>query len=145
MNNVLNFTLRPSDVVLDRVYNPSRSADFGDATPSQLAEACGLIPDFFAAACLRPLIKLTLDNVADGMDDAYQYGGFSAYPCPGSITDFGIYQSDDGDDDIPPLVRFIFAGFELFVYCHSVTWSDEYVIAAIRDRATRQTKIARFD
>ena len=73
MNNVLKFTLRPSDVVLDRVYNPTRSADFGDATPSQLAEACGLIPDFFAAACVRSL-KLTLDNIADGMDDAYQYG-----------------------------------------------------------------------
>ena len=136
MNNVLKFTLRPSDVVLDRVYNPTRSADFGDATPSQLAEACGLIPDFFAAACVRPL-KLTLDNIADGMDDAYQYGGFAAYPWPGSITDFGIYQSDDGDDDMPPLVRFIFDGFECFVY--------QYAITAIRDRATRRTKIARFD
>ena len=84
MNNVLKFTLRPSDVVLDRVYNPTRSADFSDATPSQLAEACGLIPDFFAAACVRPL-KLTLDNIADGMDDAYQYGGFSAYPSPAAL------------------------------------------------------------
>jgi hypothetical protein len=144
MNNVLNFTLRPSDVVLDRVYNPTRSADFGDATPSQLAEACGLIPDFFAAACVRPL-KLTLDNIADGMDDAYQYGGFAAYPSRQHYRRrylpkrrrYLLYQSDDGDDDMPPLVRFIFDGFECFVY--------QYAITAIRDRATRQTKIARFD
>ena len=136
MGNLIEMKMRPSDVILDRVYNPAADDQLGKATPAQLAEACGIIPDFFCQACLMAS-PLTLENIADGMDDAYQYGGFSAYPFPGSITDFGIYQSDDGDDDMPPLVRFIFDGFECFVY--------QYAITAIRDRATRQTKIARFD
>ena len=82
---------------------------------------------------------LTLDNIAAGMDSVYQFGGFNAYPFKGSIDDHdGTYQSEYEDDDaLPPLARFIFEGFELFVY--------EYGIAAIRDRATRETKIARFD
>ena len=43
----------------------------------------------------------------------------------------------EDDDALPPLARYIFEGFECFVY--------EYGIAAIRDRATRETKIARMD
>jgi hypothetical protein len=138
MNNVLKFTLRPSDVVLDRVFNPAADDQLGGATPAQLAEACGIIPDFFCQACLMAA-PLTLDNIAAGMDSVYQFGGFNAYPFKGSIDDHdGTYQSEYEDDDaLPPLARFIFEGFECFVY--------EYGIAAIRDRATRQTKIARFD
>jgi hypothetical protein len=138
MNNVLSFTLRPSDVVLDRVYNPAADDQLGGATPAQLAEACGIIPDFFCQACLMAS-PLTLENIAAGMDSVYQFGGFNAYPFKGSIDDHdGTYQSEHDDDDaLPPLARFIFGGFECFVYA--------YGIAAIRDRATRQTKVARFD
>jgi hypothetical protein len=130
--------LRPSDVVLDRVFNPAADDQLGGATPAQLAEACGIIPDFFCQACLMAA-PLTLDNIAAGMDSVYQFGGFNAYPFKGSIDDHdGTYQSEHDDDDaLPPLARFIFEGFECFVY--------EYGIAAIRDRATRETKIARFD
>jgi len=130
--------LRPSDVVLDRVFNPAADDQLGGATPAQLAEACGIIPDFFCQACLMAA-PLTLDNIAAGMDSVYQFGGFNAYPFKGSIDDHdGTYQSEHEDDDaLPPLARFIFEGFECFVY--------EYGIAAIRDRATRETKIARFD
>jgi hypothetical protein len=138
MTNIIEMKLRPSDVILDRVYNPAADDQLGGATPAQLAEACGIIPDFFCQACLMAA-PLTLDNIAAGMDSVYQFGGFNAYPFKGSIDDHdGTYQSEHDDDDaLPPLARFIFEGFELFVY--------EYGIAAIRDRATRETKIARFD
>jgi hypothetical protein len=138
MTNIIEMKMRPSDVILDRVYNPAADDNFGGATPAQLAEACGIIPDFFCQACLMAA-PLTLDNIAAGMDRVYQFGGFNAYPFKGSIDDHdGTYQSEHDDDDaLPPLARFIFEGFELFVY--------EYGIAAIRDRATRETKIARFD
>ena len=138
MTNVIEMKLRPSDVVLDRVFNPAADDQLGGATPAQLAEACGIIPDFFCQACLMAA-PLTLDNIATGMDSVYQFGGFNAYPFKGSIDDHdGTYQSEHEDDDaLPPLARFIFEGFECFVY--------EYGIAAIRDRSTRETKIARFD
>ena len=138
MTNIIEMKLRPSDVVLDRVFNPAADDQLGGATPAQLAEACGIIPDFFCQACLMAA-PLTLDNIAAGMDSVYQFGGFNAYPFKGSIDDHdGTYQSEHEEvEALPPLARFIFEGFELFVY--------EYGIAAIRDRATRQTKVARFD
>lgn len=137
MENVKTINVRPSDLLLDRVFNPARDEQLGGATPAQLAEACGIIPDFFCQACMSA-DPLTLDNIAAGMDDAYQFGGF-CYPFSGTVDDHdGTYQSEHEDDPaLAPLARFIFEGFECFVY--------EYGITAIRDRATRQTKIARFD
>ena len=137
VSNVIELNLRPSDVVLDRVYNPAKNKDFAGATPAQLAEACGLIPDFFCRACLN-VDPLTLDAIASGMDNAYQCGGF-CYSFKGIVNDHdGTYQSEyEEDEPMAPLARFIFEGFECFVY--------EYGIASIRDRATRETKIARFD
>ena len=133
-------TFRPSDLLLDRVLKPTRDADIGSATPALIIEACGIIPDFFAHACMAA-DPLTLDEIAHHMDDAYQFGGFR-YPFGGGITPAGVYQSSHDDDpDMPPLARFVFdtdtGGFECFVY--------HYGITAIRDRATRETKIARFD
>ena len=129
-------TFRPSDVLLDRVLNPAGDFMLGDCEPEHLIEACGIIPEFFAQACLSA-DPLTLDAIAAGMDNAYQFGGF-CYPFNGTVDDHnGTYQSEHDDDALLPLARFIFEGFECFVY--------EYGIAAIRDRATRATKIARFD
>ena len=131
------FNIRPSDLLLDRVLNPTRDADIGSATPADIIEACGIIPDFFAAACCSTSEPLTLDIIASGMDDAYQFGGFR-YPFGGSLNHDGVYQSEhDMDHDLPPLACFTFEGFECFVY--------QYGITAIRDRATRDAKIARFD
>jgi len=131
------FNIRSSDLLLDRVLNPTRDADIGHARPADIIEACGIIPDFFAAACCSTSEPLTLDIIAAGMDDAYQFGGF-CYPFGGSLTDAGVYQSGHDDDpDMPPLACFTFEGFECFVY--------HYGITAIRDRETRETKIGRFD
>jgi hypothetical protein len=135
-------TFRPSDLLLDRVLNPAGDLMLGDCEPEHLIEACGIIPEFFAQACLSA-DPLTLDEIANQMgvlryiDEAYSFGGFR-YPFGGDITASGVYQSEhETDEDLPPLARFIFDRFECFVY--------EYGIAAIRDRATRETKIARFD
>jgi len=131
------FNIRPSDLLLDRVLNPTRDADIGGARPADIIEACGIIPDFFAAACCSTSEALTLDIIASAMDAEYQFGGF-CYPFGGNITPAGVYQSSHDDDpDMPPLACFTFEGFECFVY--------HYGITAIRDRATRETKIARFD
>jgi len=132
------FNIRPSDLLLDRVLNPTRDADIGGARPADIIEACGIIPDLFLAGCLEAKADpVTLDAVADAIDEAYQFGGFR-YPFGGTITDAGVYQSShDEDPDLPPFARFTFEGFECFVY--------RYGITAIRDRETRQTKIARLD
>tara|TARA_R110000787_G_scaffold231539_1_gene338899 strand:+ start:55 stop:477 length:423 start_codon:yes stop_codon:yes gene_type:complete len=131
-------SVRASDVLLDHVYNPAQSADIGRSSPARLAEACGLIPDFFCRACIEEQYTLTLENIAAGMDSAYGFGGFGSYSYAGTVDDHDGYQSEhEYDDPLPPLARFIFEGFECLVY--------DYGIAAIRDSATRETKIARFN
>ena len=137
MSNVTTLNVRPADILLDRVFNPAQNADFGVATPAQLSEACGIIPDFFCQACMMA-DPLTLENIAAGMDDAYQFGGF-CYPFNGTVDDHtGTYQSEyEEDDPLAPLARFIFDRFECFIY--------EYGMVSIPDRETRETKIARFD
>ena len=76
------------------------------------------------------------------MDSAYHFGGFNSHTYKGTVDDHnGTYQSEHQEDDpLPPLARFIFECFECFecfVYEHG--------IVAIRDRSSRETKIARFD
>ena len=136
MEKILN--IRHSAFLLDRVFNPAQDPHIGTATPANLAEACGIIPDFFCQAC-TDAEPLPLAALAGGMDAAYQFGGF-CYPFHGTVDDHnGIYKSHDGDPDLAPLARFIFKGtrFECFVYPYGIT--------AMRDRATRETKVARFD
>jgi hypothetical protein len=57
-------TFRPSDVLLDRVLNPAGDLMLGDCEPEHLIEACGIIPEFFAQACLSA-DPLTLDEIAN--------------------------------------------------------------------------------
>ena len=151
--DILN--VRTSDLVLDRVLNPAQSPDIGNARPDDILEACGLIPDFFAKACLsitaggedapdcRAITAggedATLDGLAVAMDNLYGCGGFNAYPYGGTVATDGTYASEyDEDPDMPPLCRF---GYEGRFFCYVY----EYGITAIRDNSTGQTKIARFD
>ena len=139
MSNVIEMKLRPSEVVLDCVFNPAGDVDLGGETPAQLTEACGLIPDFFCQACLMAS-PFTLDNIAASMDRAYQFGGFGSYPYAGTVDDHnGTYQSDHEDDEpLAPLARFGFDGrFFCFVYAYGIT--------AIREGLDGPAKIARFD
>jgi len=143
--NSIAMTLRPADILLDRVLNPADDADLNQWQPKHLVEACGIIPDFFVTACITAEQEnpdtLTLQHIADGMDRAYQFGGFG-YPWPGSLDADGVYRSQyDEDPPMSPLVRFSFNSgarvFECFVY--------ECAITAIRERGTASLFIGRFD
>jgi hypothetical protein len=141
MENAKIYNTRTSDLFLHKMFNPTNDNNLAKIPRGHLAEACGIIPDYFCEACLADG-PLKLDDIAAGMDNLYQCGGF-AYPLDGTVDENGIYQSKyDDDPALPPLGRFIFGvsrdkGFECFVY--------EYGITAIRDLATRDTKVARFD
>ena len=130
--------IRTSELVLDRVLNPTDDKAIGAASGNDIVEACGLIPDFFCQACLN-LEKFNdsdLKNVADGMDTIYRFGGFQ-YPWSGTVTTEGVYKSNDSDPDMNPLALFRYIHMELFVYPHGV--------CAIRDTETNKYKVARFD
>jgi len=141
---ILNGRAPLSAVVLDQTINPTKSAKLSGADPERLLEACGLIPEFFAAACcevdIDPALKdgsdtMTLAAVATAMDAEYGFGGFR-HPFSGAVDDAGIYRADD-DPPLPPLVKYDYPGFECLVY--------QYGITALREIATGETKIARFD
>ena len=136
--NIIQTHFRPSDILLDRVLNPTRNPDLSAATPADIIEACGIIPDFFCAACIGCGDDLTLDNVCAGMNEAYGYGGFK-YAWKGNVTDRGVYQSAHEDDpDMDPLARF---GFEGKFFCYVY----DYGVAAVVDRESGQFMVARFD
>ena len=146
--------MRPAELLLDWEFNPAQVAM--PHSPPQIIEAAGIIPDIFTEACgsmvdahrypestaalVRPV---SLDELAKAVDDAYGFGGF-AVPFEGTITERGVYVSSfDDDPDLPPFVRLIYTGFptalsrfELFVYL--------YGICALRDRDSRECRIARL-
>jgi len=140
MANIHTLKIRPSDFVLDRVLNPAADRRIGSARPGDIIEACGIIPDFFCAACITASNgrePLTLDAIADGMDAEYQFGGF-CYPFGGSLDADGVYHADnDEDEPLQPLCRF---GFENRFFC----FVYDYGITAIRE-LDGPAKIARFD
>ena len=144
--NIIQTHFRPSDLLLDRVLNPTRNGDLGNALPAELIEACGTIPDFFCNACLGAFNELgprnepiTLQDVADRMDSEYQYGGFRISTWRGSVDANGVYQSEHEEDaDLFPLARF---GFEGRFFCYVY----DYGVAAIVDRTNSEFMVARFD
>jgi len=139
--NIIQTHFRPSDILLDRVLNPTRNPDIGAATPADIIEACGIIPDFFCAACIETnndLKTQTLETVCAAMDQAYGYGGFK-YAWSGHVTDSGVYQATNDDDpDMEPLARF---GFEGKFFCYVY----DYGVAAVVETKTGRFKVARFD
>ena len=136
-----------ADILLDRVFNPAGDPELARATPDQLLEACGLIPHFFCDACQQAQTEnpdgFTLDNIADAMDNVYQFGGFKCR-WPGHVSAIGVYTSAYAEDPpLSPLVRFTFSCFdnarsiECFVYDSGIT--------SIRERGTASLRIGRFD
>ena len=135
-----------ADILLDRVFNPAGDPELARATPAQLLEACGLIPHFFCDACQQAETEnpdgFTLKNIADAMDNLYQFGGFQ-YPWPGHVAADGVYTSAHAEDPpLSPLVRFTFSCFD------DVRWIECFVyqsgITAIRERGTASLFIGRF-
>ena len=50
--NIFQLNFRPSEILLDRVLNPTRDENIGAAIPADLIEACGIIPISFARRVL---------------------------------------------------------------------------------------------
>ena len=141
MAQIFNLNFRPSEIILDRVLNPARNETIGAARPADIVEACGIIPDFFCAACVEVSngeLGLSLDGICEAMDEVYGMGGF-CYPFGGTLDAEGIYRADnDEDEPLQPLARF---GFEGRVFC----FVYEYGITAVRIGLDGPYKIARFD
>ena len=142
MNALNTLNLRPSDIVLDKLINPGKSKDFKNARAIDMMEACGIIPEFFAEACLQleydDSTELNLDNIAAAMDNIYQCGGFQ-YAMKGTVSEDGSYISSYEDDyDMPAICRFGYEGrYLLYVYDSAIT--------ALVDNVTGVSKIGRFD
>ena len=141
MANIFQLNFRPSEIILDRVLNPSRDHGLGQTPPDYLIEACGIVPDFFCNACVETSNSdagVTLDAICDAMDEAYGFGGF-AYPFRGTLDAAGVYTAANGDDEpLAPLARF---GFESRVFC----FVYDYGITAIRIGLDGPYRIGRFD
>jgi len=75
--------------------------------------------------------------IADAMDKTYGYGGFAHYPFNGIVTLAGNYNSQDGDESLPPLVTAVYENVTMRVY--------EYAIVSLVDTTNGHQKIARFD
>tara|TARA_R100000742_G_C4256306_1_gene74182 strand:+ start:100 stop:558 length:459 start_codon:yes stop_codon:yes gene_type:complete len=152
MENI--FEIRVSDYVLDKVLNPLKCDEYGNFTPDQLNEWCGLIPDFFAAAVTanepditkadenkhveNDLKMIALNKVALGMDDNYGYGGFGSSVMTTKPSDFGIIFGEDGEPDLYPIGKFTYKFLEVLQY--------EYGMVALRIVGKPDTvKFARFD
>ena len=149
--NTILKSVRASDLVLDRTFNPAESPDVETLNKDYLVEACGLIPDFFADACL--LLELDhggasidffaktgatpLDTIADTMNTIYGSGGFYD-GFGGSIDDDGCYVSKYSEEEpMPPFARFRYDNFVCYVY--------DCAITVLFDLQTRQTIFGRFD
>ena len=107
-----------------------------DETEEQCWDWTGNIPNIFVEALTLAddRGKLTLDTVAQAMNDIYGMGGFS-YPMGGAVDPVtGVY-SYPGDSDLFPLVDIRTHGLRLLVY--------PYGIVALTDGD--RTKTARFD
>jgi len=75
--------------------------------------------------------------IADAMDRTYGYGGFAHYPFTGIVTLAGHYNSQDGDESLPPLVTAVYENVTMRVY--------DYSIVSLVDNTNGHQKIARFD
>ena len=134
--------IRPSDLVLSWEMNPTGDRDIGRASGHALRQACGIIPDFFASACLESDHgdNLTRANVAEAMDRHYGFGGF-AYPWSGTLSPEGYFKTEE--EKWAPLVRLHYTacdgvrGYELFIF--------DYGVAALREIGSSEAVVGRFD
>lgn len=107
-----------------------------DETAAHCLDWSGAIPQIFGIALdvAAEQGEVTLDTVAQAMNDVYGFGGFM-YPMGGDVDPVtGVY-SYVGDPDQFPLVDIRADGLRVLVY--------PYGIVALTDGD--RTKIARFD
>ena len=107
-----------------------------DECEQHCKEWAGYIPHIFAEAVMLSDERgdVSLDAVAQSMNDVYGFGGFS-YPMGGDVDSVSGVYSYPGDPDQFPLVDIRTHGLRLLVY--------PYGIVALTDGD--RTKTARFD
>ena len=147
LGTIETIQIRPADLVLSWELNPTGDRDIGKLSGHALRKACGIIPDFFASACLESDYgeNLTRANVAEAMDRHYGCGGF-AYPWSGTLSPEGYFETGEWEDDCEdwaPLVRLHYTacdgvrGYELFIF--------DYGVAALREIGSSEAVVGRFD
>lgn len=75
--------------------------------------------------------------IADAMDETYGYGGFSKHSFNGVISLAGVYNSQDGDEPLTPMITAVYENVTMRVY--------DYSIVSLVDTIHGTQKISRFD
>tara|TARA_R110002050_G_scaffold19586_2_gene56263 strand:- start:29324 stop:29731 length:408 start_codon:yes stop_codon:yes gene_type:complete len=121
--------------------NVDPNGAFKGIETQHIHEMCGIIPTFFAKAVMNS--DDDFDEVIEGMDQEYGFGGFGAFPFNGKVEGNKYISPDKGDSDLDALTVSLYQTedkedkFKLYQF--------EYGIVALEDIPSGKTKIARFD
>ena len=121
--------------------NVDPNGAFKGIETQHIHEMCGIIPTFFAKAVMNS--DDDFDEVIEGMDQEYGFGGFGSFPFEGKVKGNKYISPDKGDSDLDALTVSLYQTedkedkFKLYQF--------EYGIVALEDIPSGKTKIARFD
>ena len=123
--------------------NVDPNGAFRSIETRHIHEMCGIIPTFFAKAVMNS--DDDFDEVIEGMDQEYGFGGFGAFPFNGKVEGNKYISPDnsdtDSDLDAITLSRYRTEDgkdkFKMYQF--------QYGIVAVEDVPSGKTKIARFD
>ena len=122
-----------------KVIDPNDA--FGHLDKKHLIEMCGIVPNFFIKSVMNS--DDDFDNIIEGMDQEYGFGGFGAFPFNGKVKGNKYISPDKGDSDLDALTVSRYRtedGNEKFKM-----YQFQYGIVAVEDVPSGKTKIARFD
>ena len=121
--------------------NVDPNGAFKGIETQHIHEMCGIIPTFFAKAVMNS--DDDFDEVIEGMDQEYGFGGFGSFPFEGKVKGNEYISPDKEDRDLDALTVSLYQTedkedkFKLYQF--------EYGIVALEDIPSGKTKIARFD
>ena len=121
--------------------NVDPNGAFKGIETQHIHEMCGIIPTFFAKAVMNS--DDDFDEVIEGMDQEYGFGGFGSFPFEGKVKGNKYISPDEEDSDLDALTVSLYQTedkedkFKLYQF--------EYGIVALEDIPSGKTKIARFD
>ena len=120
--------------------NVDPNGAFKSIETQHIHEMCGIVPTFFAKAVMNS--DDDFDEVIEGMDQEYGFGGFQ-YPFGGKIKNDKYISPYKEDKDLDALTVSLYRtedGNEKFKM-----YQFQYGIVAVEDVPSGKTKIARFD
>ena len=122
-----------------KVIDPNDA--FGHLDKKHLIEMCGIVPNFFIKSVMNS--DDDFDNIIEGMDQEYGFGGFGSFPFNGKVKGNKYISPDKGDSDLDALTVSRYRtedGKDKFKM-----YQFQYGIVAVEDVPSGKTKIARFD